>query len=79
MPAAIAATCSNDSHSLRRSCAEALVVVDGPLLGAGLRGCGEHALDGLVDLIRGLVRVDPFAVQSAVVVGSETGDVDAGR
>jgi hypothetical protein len=62
-----------------RERAEALVIVDRPLLGAGLRRCCEHRLDLCVDLVRGLIRVDPCSVQPAGVVRRQARDVDARR
>jgi hypothetical protein len=78
MPAAIAATRSSDSYSPRRQRGETLEVVDGPLLRPRFGRRGKHRLDCLVQLVGGLIRVDPFAMWTAVVVCSQASSVDAG-
>ena len=56
--------------------AEAVVVVDGPFLSAGLGTGGKDAPGSLFKVFRIPGGVDPGAVESAVVVVSEGGDPD---
>jgi hypothetical protein len=56
---------------------KALVVVDGPLLGAGLGAGLEDGLDRFADVLGALHGVDPCPVKLAIVVGGEAGDVDS--
>ena len=56
---------------------EAFVVVDGPLFGGWGGRIGEHQVNLVVDVLRGLRGFDPTSVEVAVVVVAERGDVDA--
>lgn len=56
--------------------AELFEVVDGPLFGGWFAGAVKDVVDVALNLIGVAVSVDPGAVQDAVVVVGEAGDVD---
>jgi hypothetical protein len=56
--------------------AELFVVVDSPFLGVRFAGAGQKGVDVGLDLFEFAGGVDPGAVQYAVVLVGEAGDID---